>query len=212
MGLFSYDNKFFQLLVLILDVVLLSLLWTVTSLPIVTMGASTAALYHTVDKVFRREEGGLWKEYWRVFARDFKRATGLWLILLLIAAVMVVNCFLVFSFEWETETLRSLMQIVVIFVVALIACWAQFWFPYLVRFDDPVKKVLKNTLAMMMAHSGVTIRLLGILLVTVFMENILAQTMPVLTIVMPVAYIVAVNRVTEKLFASYIQAQQSADA
>ena len=212
MGLFSYDNKFFQLLVLILDVVLLSLLWTVTSLPIVTMGASTAALYHTVDKVFRREEGGLWKEYWRVFARDFKRATGLWLILLLIAAVLVVNCFLVFSFEWETENLRSLMQIVVIFVVALIACWAQFWFPYLVRFDDPVKKVLKNTLAMMMAHSGVTIRLLGILLVTVFMENILAQTMPVLTIVMPVAYIVAVNRVMEKLFASYIQAQQSADA
>lgn len=212
MGLFSYDNKFFQLLVLILDVVLLSLLWTVTSLPIVTMGASTAALYHTVDKVFRREEGGLWKEYWRVFARDFKRATGLWLILLLIAAVMVVNCFLVFSFEWETENLRSLMQIIVIFVVALIACWAQFWFPYLVRFDDPVKKVLKNTLAMMMTHSGVTIRLLGILLVTVFMENILAQTMPVLTIVMPVAYIVAVNRVTEKLFASYIQAQQSADA
>ena len=212
MGLFSYDNKFLRLLVLILDVVLLSLLWTVTSLPIVTMGASTAALYHTVDKVLRREEGGLWKEYWRVFARDFKRATGLWLILLLIAAVMVVNCFLVFSFEWETETLRSLMQIVVIFVVALIACWAQFWFPYLVRFDDPVKKVLKNTLAMMMAHSGVTIRLLGILLVTVFMENILAQTMPVLTIVMPVAYIVAVNRVTEKLFASYIQAQQSADA
>lgn len=211
MGLFSYDNKFFQFISLIFDVVILSLLWTVTSLPIVTMGASTAALYHTVDKVLRRGEGGLWKEYWRVFTRDFKRATGLWLILLLAAAVLVINCFLVFSFEWETESLRSVMQIAVIFVAALMACWAQFWFPYLVRFDDPVKRILRNTLGMMMAHSGVTFRLLGILLITVFMENILAQTVPVLTIVMPVAYMVAVNRMTEKMFASYIQAQPGAE-
>ena len=59
MGIFSYDNKFFQTLNLILDVVALSLIWTISSLPIITIGASTTALYHTVDKVFRREEGGL---------------------------------------------------------------------------------------------------------------------------------------------------------
>ena len=207
MGIFSYDNKFFQTLNLILDFVVLSLIWAISSLPIITMGTATTALYHTVDKVFRREEGGLWKEYWRVFFRDFKRATGLWLVFLLIATVLAANCFLAFTFSWDNGSLQVLMQIAAVFLVAVIAGWVQFWFPYLARFDDPVKKILKNTLAMMMTHSGVTFRLLGILLVTVFMESILAQTMPVLTIVMPTAYIVAINRVTEKLFAAYIQAQ-----
>ncbi len=207
MGIFSYDNKFFQTLNLILDVVALSLIWTISSLPIITIGASTTALYHTVDKVFRREEGGLWKEYWRVFFRDFKRATGLWLLFLLICTVLAVNGFLVFTFAWEGKSLQTLMQIVVVFLIAVMACWLQFWFPYLARFDDPVKRILKNTLAMMLTHSGVALRLLGILIVAVFTENILAQTMPVLTIVMPTVYMVAINRIVEKLFAGYIDAQ-----
>ena len=211
MGLFSYDNKFFQTLNQILDFVVLSLIWTVSSLPIITIGACTTALYHTVDKVLRREEGKMWKEYWRVFRRDFKRATGLWLICLLILTVVAVNCFLVFVFTWESSSLQTLLQIVVVFLTTVLLCWMQFWFPYLARFDDTVKQILRNTLAMMMANTGVVLRLLGILVLVVFLENILAQTVPVLTVVMPTAYIVAINRIIEKMFARYIASWENSE-
>ena len=87
----------------------------------------------------------------------------------------------------------------------------QFWFPYLARFDDTVKQILRNTLAMMMANTGVVLRLLGILVLVVFLENILAQTVPVLTVVMPTAYIVAINRIIEKMFARYIASWENSE-
>ena len=44
-GLFDYDSKLFQLLLRVSDLVALSLLWLLCSLPVITIGASTSALY-----------------------------------------------------------------------------------------------------------------------------------------------------------------------
>lgn len=52
-GLFDYDSKLFQLLLRVSDVVALSLLWLLCSLPILTLGASTSALYYTAMKLVR---------------------------------------------------------------------------------------------------------------------------------------------------------------
>ena len=43
-GLFDYDSKLFQLLLRVSDLVALSLLWLLCSLPVITIGASTSAL------------------------------------------------------------------------------------------------------------------------------------------------------------------------
>ena len=39
-GLFDYDSKLFQLLLRVSDLVALSLLWLLCSLPVITIGAS----------------------------------------------------------------------------------------------------------------------------------------------------------------------------
>ena len=58
--MFSYNSKFYQTVSQILDCIVLSFLWIVSSLPIITIGASTTALYYAVDKVIRREEGNVY--------------------------------------------------------------------------------------------------------------------------------------------------------
>ena len=45
-GLFDYDSKLFQLLLRVSDLVALSLLSLLCSLPVITIGASTSALYY----------------------------------------------------------------------------------------------------------------------------------------------------------------------
>ena len=205
----SYNSKFYQIVTQIIDCAALSLLWIVFSLPVITIGASTTALYHAVDKVIRREDGSIWKEFWRVFRRDFKRATALWILMLLICGVLVANFHAAFAHEWANESLQAFMQIASVFLIALFAIWLQYWFPYLARFDDPVKRILKNTLAMMFAETKTDFRLLLLFLVVTATDVIISLRVPVLAIFMPVAYIISLNRITERLFARYIARQEA---
>lgn len=209
--MFSYNSKFNQFIIQIIDCVFLSLIWIISSLPVFTIGASTTALYHTVNTVLRKEEGSIWKEYWRVFFRDFKRATGLWAIMVLIIAALVANFHAAFSVGVENESLQVALQIAVVFLTALMVIWLQCWFPYLSRFDDPVKRILKNTLAIMMAETGVAIRLLLLFVFVAGLDVVISLYAPYLAFAMPVAYISALNGILERLFARYI-AQQEASA
>lgn len=65
------------------ECMLLSILWVVTSLPVITIGASTTALYYAVVKVIRNNEGYGWGEFWNGFRTNFKQATIIWLVALL---------------------------------------------------------------------------------------------------------------------------------
>ena len=208
--MFSYNSKFSQIVNQIIDCFFLSIIWLISSIPVITVGASTTAVYHTVNKVFRREEGGIWKEYWRVFRRDFKRATGLWAIMVLIFAALAANFYAAFTTGVSNENLQIALQIGAVFLTAFMAIWLQCWFPYLSRFDDPVKTILKNTMAIMMAETKVALQLLLLFVFVVAVNITLSIYIPVLTVAMPAAYMTSLNRVLEKLFARYISKQELA--
>ena len=54
-GIFSLDGPLMQLLNKLADLLTLSILWLLGCLPIVTIGASTTALYYAVMKMIRGE-------------------------------------------------------------------------------------------------------------------------------------------------------------
>lgn len=204
MSLFSFNSKLYDKISQILDCIFLSILWVISSLPLITIGGSTVALYHSVHKVIRKEEGRVWPEYWRAFRRDFKRATLLWLLMIVIAAVMIGDCYLAFFVAWSHSGLQLFMQIASVFMTISFAIWLQCWLPYLARFEDPIGRILKNTLIMMSSHSKTAIYLLFLLLLVVGMDIILSLYVPLLTLFMPVAYVISLNRVLERLFSEYI--------
>ena len=47
---FDYNNNVFRVLGGLADCLILGALWIVCSIPVVTMGAATAAVYHAVNK------------------------------------------------------------------------------------------------------------------------------------------------------------------
>lgn len=53
------------------QLVVLSILWTVCCLPVVTIGASSTALYYTVVKVIRRGRGSLLSSFFSCFRENF---------------------------------------------------------------------------------------------------------------------------------------------
>ena len=64
------------------QLVIASILWTVCSLPLFTMGAATSSLYYCVVKTVRRENGNILTDFFRVFKEGFWQALPVTMIFL----------------------------------------------------------------------------------------------------------------------------------
>lgn len=76
------------------DMVILSILWVVFSLPILTIGASSAALYQTIIKVIRQNRGYAWSTFLQAFRSSLKQGIASTLIFLLLYTVFGTTCYL----------------------------------------------------------------------------------------------------------------------
>jgi len=129
----------------ITDCIFLSLFWLLCCFPVVTIGASTAALYDAVYHGFRKGEKHPWQRFFSTFKGSWHAGilpTAVWLVVfftgcrLLIqlwnAAVYGEVSFMVFSGA-------AFLGVLVLGILSLL-------FPMLSRFDNPAGLLLKNTL------------------------------------------------------------------
>lgn len=100
MGLFNVNNPFWQFLNKMADQFLLSLLWMLCSLPLVTAGAATASFVAVSMRLHKNEERGIARDFFAVFRESFRRSTLLGLAQLLLFAVIAADlraCFIMQS-------------------------------------------------------------------------------------------------------------------
>ena len=86
-GFFSPDNWYWKPFSHAADAVILSCMWTLTSVPLFTCGAATTALYDTVAHCVRGREKDLFDRFFSTFKRELKPAfliSALWGCLLFI--------------------------------------------------------------------------------------------------------------------------------
>src|SRR5699024_1479033 len=88
MNLFSYDSMLSRFLYLVGDIVTLHFLWLLCSLPIVTMGASTTALYYSCMKRIRTNEGYPTRNFFKSFKENFRQSTLIWLGMVIIGLIL----------------------------------------------------------------------------------------------------------------------------
>lgn len=150
MKFFSYESKFSQLLLKLCYACYLNLLWFLCSLPIVTIGASTTALYYSCLKVIRNEEGHVAAAFFRSFKENFKQATVLWLIMLGAGLFLGFDIYTVWHLRasaagnlavmW-TIVLAVLFAVMVVYVIVLTHV-----FPLLASVENTNRAMLKNAL------------------------------------------------------------------
>ena len=90
-GFFDPNGKMMDLLWKPVHIMFLNLLWVLFSLPIVTIGASTTALYSVFIKMRNNKEGKLLRDFWDAFKGNFRQATIIWLMILLAAFVFTTD-------------------------------------------------------------------------------------------------------------------------
>lgn len=80
-----FERPFWRFFGAIGDFFILTVYWLLGSLPIVTIGCSTTALFYVCLKKRRGEEGTLWRMYKKSFRENLKQGVFLWLLYLFIA-------------------------------------------------------------------------------------------------------------------------------
>ena len=123
----------------------LNLLWLVCCLPIVTIGASTTALFYVTLKVARNEEGSLTKAFFHSFKENFRQGTIIWLILLTVGIVLGVDGYIFYHMRFE-NAFWTVATAVFLIAAAAYAIILMYIFPLLARFDNTIRAMFKNAI------------------------------------------------------------------
>lgn len=89
MNVLSEDSIFGQIFGFLGNMIALNILWLVTSLPIVTIGASTTAMYYTALKLHKDKDVTVWKAFFHSFKQNFMQATAIWAVLAAVEALLL---------------------------------------------------------------------------------------------------------------------------
>ena len=87
----NIDNWFFRTMALIGDWVLLSVLWVIGCLPVVTAGAATVSVFAVAHKMAAGQDYAVCRDFCKAFRRDFRQATVIWLPMLALALLLVLD-------------------------------------------------------------------------------------------------------------------------
>ena len=148
MKFFSYESRFSQLLLKLCYACYLNLLWFVCSIPIVTICASTTALYYASLKVVRDEDSHVAALFFRSFRQNFKQATVLWLILLGAGLFLGADGYILYHLRLSSNgTMAVMWTLILAVVIAAAVVWvivAEYVFPLLASVANTNKAMLKN--------------------------------------------------------------------
>lgn len=149
-------SKFYDLGDKLGDIILLCLCWLVASLPVITLAASSSALYYAINKRFKDGSSTPAKDFWHSFKQNAKQGILISVILLLYAAATAFNiaCALG-SFngvklpDWYLP-FALLLLLPLIFTVTYVS-------PYLSRFTNKVRGTLFHSFTFSTMHLGHTL-------------------------------------------------------
>ncbi len=86
-----FEGGAYHFLTTLSQLVVVGILWLFTSIPLITLGASTAALYYSIVTVIREDSTDVTKKYFRAFRENFKQSLVPSILLMLYGVVMTME-------------------------------------------------------------------------------------------------------------------------
>lgn len=171
MNIFSMNNLLGRFMNWLANIVILNFLWLIFSLPIITIGASTTALYYTLMKWIRRDEGYIHTNFVKSFKANFKQSTLIWIIISLIGFVLWLDLRigLFFNMNYPESVMGKILIIISILLIIPFIFVFTYIFPVQAKFENRIIDNLKNSLLMAIGHLGYTLLIFFFFITFVFL-------------------------------------------
>lgn len=142
--LFDLDNPVMRALGKLYDLLITNILFLVCSVPVVTFGASLAAMTKVTQNLVHETGSGTARTFFRAFRSNFRQATVLWLILA--AFFVCVVCNLVLIDTYIAGTAAQVMRVALVMFAVVVVAVACYMFPLLVRYENTLLAHCRNAL------------------------------------------------------------------
>ncbi len=137
---FSWDGPLLRFFDKAGKVMIASLLWLLTSLPLVTMGLASTALYYAVVKAIRNDRDYVLSQYYGALRREWKQGLLFGVLYLLAFALLLLD---VIAWREEGTRMGMLLFLVCGAAMLLLAVSAVYAFSLISRFEMGFRDLLK---------------------------------------------------------------------
>lgn len=144
-------QRFFRICEKFGDLFLLNVFFTLTSIPVVTIGASFTAMYTVTIKMVRDEDVPIKNGYFKAFKRNFKQSTQIWIGLMVVFYLLYLQLKTVLATSAKSAnfmvSLIGIQLILLTFLVPLL-------FPMIARYENTNFNMIKNAMLASFLHFG----------------------------------------------------------
>ena len=174
---FNLDSPLMTFLSKMADLMILNLLTLLCCLPIITAGDAMTALYYMTIKMVKNEECYIVKGYFKSFKENFKQATIIWLIALVVGIIFAGDFMILRN---STVSFGKVIMVLITIVAVIYLFTMIYIFPVLSRFENTVKNTIRNSFLMSVLNLPKTILLIIINLIPTVLLLVTLQAMPLL--------------------------------
>ena len=151
---FCPENPVIRFLSCFCDLMFTNALFIISSIPIVTIGASITAMYHVMFQLQDGTESYIYRMFFKSFKRNFRQSTCIWIPFLLLTAFFTGDLYIIYhvidpSYSW--------IQFPVWFLLIMVFCIQVYAFPQIARFDTGLHRLLCNSALLVVGNFPTTV-------------------------------------------------------
>lgn len=151
-GIFSMDSPFARFMAKIADFMILNIVFAMSIVPIVTIGASITAMYDVLTRMDTRKEVTAAAGFVKSFKSNLKQSTILWIIEVIVLAIIALDLYLVgnvLDFTVTTKVTLFIVFLILFFAVIMVFGYA---FVLQARMENTVGKTIRLSAALTLVY------------------------------------------------------------
>ena len=173
---FNMDSPLWRFLGRVADVMILNIVFLITCVPIVTIGAAWTSLSYVTLKMSRDEESYIVKSYLKAFRQNFRQATVIWVIALAAMSIFYMDFHIIRNMD---QSMAQAMFILLSAFALLFGITLIYVFPILAKFDNTIINTIKNAFLMSVGNLPRTLLMIAIIAGSIILTFLSQQTIAI---------------------------------
>lgn len=195
------DNLFFKLIYAISDIAVLSILWMIGCLPIVTIGASTKALFHIAGKKVAGEESKLVSDFFKSYKDNFLQS----ILITIFLAIMWISSLTYFMMVYASLRNGFNLSIIIMILVAFEVMMMTIYIcALLAKYKLKTLIIIKNSFLFTHAYFLESIKAFGVIVAMLFC----LLMVPGLVIILPGAIALTASHFVRQSIHKFLERQE----
>lgn len=151
---FSSDSILSRFLTAFANILLINILFIITSIPLFTIGPALTAMYSTIFKWMKEKEASIFKNYFDAFKQNFKQSVSIWIPFL----IFIIS--LSAALRWTHTVLdesQRFIQYPISIAIFLLLCIINYIFPQVALFKQTSTIIIRNSILLALANFPTTL-------------------------------------------------------